>query len=274
MEKKERIIELDFLRGLAVIAMIIDHFTLLVTMSAGYGGFAYYLFGNYQDINNSFLNPIIKFSNVFQNSTFRLVGHYIFVTLFLLLCGISCTFSKNNFKRGLKIIGFGMIITFATVVLSQIVNQEMYIIFGILSTLGCSILIYALIEKIYDYKWIYLSFGLMIILWGFLIHWWNVERIYTIKQLNIANLIQVILGYKLFGEDCFGLLPCCGVVLIGAFIGKTLYIEKKTLFPNNKNKWTIPFNFVGRHALWFYLLHQVVGIIIIVLMYLIVGYRF
>ena len=75
-------------------------------------------------------------------STFREVCHYIFVTLFLTICGISCTFSKSNVKRGIKIIGAGLIVTLATVIISKVSGDEFYIIFGILSTLGVSVLLY------------------------------------------------------------------------------------------------------------------------------------
>jgi len=271
--KNKRIFELDTLRGFAVMAMIFDHFTMLIQAIGAPYGVGSEIFSNYYKVNNSFLNKIVELSSTFQDSTFRLACHYIFVTLFLILCGISSTFSKNNFLRGIKIIGAGLIITLATVIISFVINDEFYIIFGILSTLGFSVLIYALVEKICNNKWVFLGLGIFIVIWGFLIKWWDVESIYSIKSLNFVNLIKVMLGYTLFGEDCFGLIPCAGVVLIGGFIGKTLYAKKESVIPSLNGKWTKPFIFVGRHALWFYLLHQVVAAIIIFLLFIICGYR-
>lgn len=271
--KKERIFELDALRGLAVIAMIIDHFLILVSFSAGYGGWCMMIFKNYNDIDSSFINTLVKIADTFEMSTFREVCHYIFVTLFLTICGISCTFSKSNVKRGIKIIGAGLIVTLATVIISKVSGDEFYIIFGILSTLGISVLLYALCEKIYDNKWLFLIIGCLIILWGFLINWWDAPRLNNIHELNFSNIIKMILGYVIYGEDCFGLVPCTGVVFIGAFIGKTLYKDRKTKVPKLKGKWVRPFTFVGTHALWVYLLHQVLAVIIIFLLYVIAGYR-
>ena len=56
------------------------------------------------------------------------------------------------------------------------------------------------------------------ILWGFLIKWWDVPRIQELTDIGPIELIEIILGYKLFGADCFGILPCGGVVFVGMFI--------------------------------------------------------
>ena len=87
------------------------------------------------------------------------------------------------------------------------------------------------------------------------------------------TVLYTFIGLKLFGADCFGLLPCAGVVFIGMFIGKTLYKNKKSLMPKLDGTWKKPFVFVGNNALLIYLLHQVVSVAIIVLLYLIAGYR-
>ncbi len=270
---KKRIFELDIIKAIAIIAMIIDHFTILLSFSGGTSGWASFVFSNYNEISSPFMDNLIRIIDIFQNSSFRLICHYIFVTIFLAICGISCTLSHSNTKRGIKIIGAGLIITFVTVILSIISGEELYILFGILSTLGFSILIYEVIVRIYDNKWLLLGIGFLIILWGFLIRWWDAPYIYSIKDLNFINVIKMILGYVVFGEDCFGLIPCAGVVLIGGFIGKTLYQNKVSIIPKLDGKWTKPFTFIGKHALLIYLIHQVIGIIIIIVLYLICGYR-
>ncbi|MGM9899505.1 MAG: heparan-alpha-glucosaminide N-acetyltransferase domain-containing protein [Bacilli bacterium] len=271
---KKRIFEIDVLRSIAIIAMIIDHFTILLSFSSGFNGWASYLFSNYFDVNSPFMDSLINLVDKFQDSGFRLACHYVFVTLFLLLCGISCTFSHSNLKRSLKILGAGLIITLVTTIISIISQEEFYIFFGILSTIGCSIIIYEIIVRIYDNKWLLLLIGSLIILWGFLINWWDAPYINSIKDLNFIGIIEIILGYKIFGADCFGLLPCAGVVLIGGFIGKTLYKNRQSIMPKLDGKWTKPFTFISKHALLIYLLHQVLAVIIILLLYLLCGYRF
>lgn len=273
MEKKKRIFELDVLKSVAILAMIFDHFTYLFSISLGYMGWASYLFKNYYEINDSHLNNFVSFTVRFQDSNLRLAGHYIFVTLFLFLCGISCTLSRSNLKHGLKTLIGGLVITAATIVLSLVSGEDMYIIFGILTTLGVSILMIALVEKIYDNKWLYLAIGLILIIWGFIIKWWDVERLHYLKELSFWEIIQVILGYKVYGMDHFGIIPCTGVVFLGVFFGKTVYANKKTLLPALDGKWTKPFTFISKHALLVYLLHQVISMIIIFLVFVSAGYR-
>ncbi len=273
--KKNRVFELDVLRGIAVIAMMIDHFTMMAYFSEGYNGWAPYVFSNFAEVDSPLLNSFLSLCEDFQNSTFRLVGHYIFATLFLTLCGISCSFSRNNFKRGLKVLIAGLIVTVVTSIISIISGEEdLYILFGILSTLAVSILMVAVVQRYYDNIWLYLGIGIALVIGGFLIHWWDVPRINSIKNIGFVEIIEIIIGTKLFGSDCFGLLPCAGVVFIGMFIGKTVYKERKSIIPKLDGKWKIPFTFVGNNALFFYLLHQVASIVIIALLYLISGYRF
>ena len=271
--KKERVFELDVLRGIAVIAMIIDHFTLMVYYSEGYNGWASYIFSNFNEIDSKWLNTFINLCCDFQDGTFRLVCHYIFCTLFLALCGISCSFSKSNFKRGFKVLIAGFIVTVATTIISLVSGEDLYIIFGILSTLAVSILMVAVVEKYFNNKWVYLTIGIILISWGFLIHWWDVPRINSITEIGPFELVEIILGYKLFGADCFGLLPCAGVVFVGMFIGKTIYKDRKSIMPKLDGKWKLPFTFIGNNALLIYLLHQVVSIVVIFILYFIAGYR-
>ena len=271
--KKERVFELDVLRGIAVIAMIIDHFTLMVYYSEGYNGWASYIFSNFNEIDSKWLNTFINLCCDFQDGTFRLVCHYIFCTLFLALCGISCSFSKSNFKRGFKVLIAGFIVTVVTTIISLVSGEDLYIIFGILSTLAVSILMVAVVEKYFNNKWVYLTIGIILILWGFLIHWWDVPRINSITEIGPFELVEIILGYKLFGADCFGLLPCAGVVFVGMFIGKTIYKDRKSIMPKLDGKWKLPFTFIGNNALLIYLLHQVVSVVVIFILYFIAGYR-
>lgn len=272
--KPKRIFELDFLRGLAVIAMIIDHFTVIVWASSDFGGWGSMVFSNYYEVNNAFVEWLVKWSTVLQDSTFRLVCHYIFVTLFLALCGISCTFSRSNYKRGLIVTGAGLIVTAVSVVGSLITDSDMYIIFGILTLLGVSIILYETATRIFNNKWFILSIGIILVVVGFIIQWWKVERLHAIQDINPISFIEVILGLKVYGADHFGIIPCTGVVFIGAFIGKTVYQKRQSIVPKLDGKWNKPLCFVGRKALWFYLLHQVVAVIIIGLIFLCAGYRF
>lgn len=267
---KKRIFELDALRGIAVIAMIIDHFLYLGEESQYMFP---YLFSNFNSINSNWLNGFIQFCINFQSSFFREAGHYIFVTIFLLIAGISSSFSKNNFKRAFKVLIGALIITIAMAIISLISGEDYNIFFGILHLMGTSMLLFAIIQKLYPNKWLYLAMGIIIVIWGFIIKWYDVPYVCT-EELNFENILLSILGYKTTGSDHFGIIPCTGVFFIGAFFGETLYKNRTSLFPKLDKSWHKPFTYVGQHALIIYLLHQVVSIIIIGILYLLAGYRF
>ena len=267
---KNRIFELDALRGLAVIAMIIDHFLYLGEESIKmFPSF----FSNFDSINSNWLNTFIQFCMDFQNSLFREAGHYIFVTIFLLIAGISSSFSRNNFKRAFKVLIGALIITIAMAIISLVSGEDYHIFFGILHLMGTSMLIFAVTQKLYPNKWLYLIIGIIIVIWGFTIKWYEAPYVWT-EDLTFVSLLESILGYKSTGSDHFGIIPCTGVFFIGAFLGETLYQKRTTLFPKLDKSWHKPFTYVGQHALIVYLLHQVVSVIIIGILYLIAGYRF
>ena len=55
------------------------------------------------------------------------------------------------------------------------------------------------------------------------------------------------------------LFPWIGVFLVGAVIGRIIYSDRKTLFKNASGpllKITRPFEFIGRHSLIIYVVHQ------------------
>ena len=89
--KKRRIWELDFLRGVCVLLMIFDHAMYDVA----------YQFGRaWADATQSeFFIALYQRAREYWASPLRLTTQDIVVWTFALLCGISCSFSKNNFRR-------------------------------------------------------------------------------------------------------------------------------------------------------------------------------
>ena len=200
--------EIDVLRGVAVISMIAFHVLF--------------------DLNYF---SIIEYSP----STFFA---YIIASLFLLLVGISYTISynrdkkwKHHIKRGLKVFGWGIIITLIT----WITFPKNVILFGILHLIGLSIIIaYPLIK----YKQKNLILGFVILLTG----------------IFLFPIIKP--PFPTF--DFFPILPWTGIILIGMYIGHQFYPKGKRTFKIVK-KPNIIFEFfsvLGRNSLLIYLLHQ------------------
>lgn len=113
LSQKGRILELDFLRGLAVLGMVAFHYY-----------FALDFYGIQQ--------------HDMTTGAWHVIGQIVRFT-FLTLVGISVTFSRNNAKRAFVILLCAMGITLA----SYMLQPDMYIRFGILHLIAISIFLVA-----------------------------------------------------------------------------------------------------------------------------------
>ena len=240
-KKTPRFWEIDFLRGIAIIMMIIYHI----------------LFDLY----------FLKIYYIKLNSLPVLLFLYPIGTLFLLLVGISLSISNSRIKynytkskkiikhvkRGSMIFGWGLIITLIT----WILIPDTFIIFGVLHCIGISIIIsYPFINL----KTQNLILGLLIIPIGIYL------RSYTFDFSWFLWLGFIPNGFRTL--DYFPLLPWFGVVLIGIYLGNILYPDNKRIFKiMDLSKFNLikSICFMGRHSLLIYLVHQP---IIILIMYI------
>ena len=74
--------------------------------------------------------------------------------LFMLLSGISSSLSRNNMKRGLRVLAFALVITAVT----YLYDPKLTIVFGILHFLGIHLL-YPLLSKMNKYLLIIIGTG-------------------------------------------------------------------------------------------------------------------
>jgi len=258
-----RATELDLIRGICILGMAVDH------------AFAMVLFVLPNIFQNSVKTyEIFQFSMSYWNSTFRLIIHILGLSLFLLLTGICCSFSRNNIKRGGKLLAVAMVITIASFALFTLVDSKDDIIsFGVLHCIAISLLIVGLLEKIKTNKWVYLAIGIVVIVAGILfVNVINEHGEYTVSYSSesLFTLIpKVIVGLAYSGSDCEPLMPYGGIVFVGVFIGKMFYKDRKSLiFKQYHNNFV---TMVGRNTLWFYVLHLLVIVPIWVVVYLLLG---
>lgn len=280
--KKKRVWELDFLRGLAVILMLWDHFMW---------DFVYlpWWFSNYKQIDNSFIKSMVAFANTFCDSALRFWGHYIFVFVFLFLVGTSCSFSRDNTRRGSLLFMVALAFTGGSFILKAVGVLEDGIVFGILDCIALSILLAAATDnattmvpellgakrnsRLVRYLNIFVPFvlGVIILAFGIKAEFWALR--YD-SNFHTENLLGYILGTKAYGDDWFGLFPNVGAVLLGLYFGKVAYASRQSLLPRLDGKWNKPFRFVGRHALIFYIVHQGALSGLVVLVCTCLGYKF
>jgi len=173
------------------------------------------------------------------------VAQHFFAGLFIVLSGTSSTLTRSNLRRGLKLLVVSLIVTAAT----YIYDPPSAIWFGILQLLAVSILVFgAVFEKAKPKTCA--AWGVIVLGLGFAVNLLN--RRMTIRFDWLLPFGIHPPGYYSF--DYFPLIPWLGVFLIGATLGRTLYVTRQSLLP-----WNLPQSFVnvaGRHSLLIYIVHQ------------------
>lgn len=273
MDKKiKRIWEIDFLRGVALLFMVIDHFiynfysypdTFKWKLRAGE------LFTEFKYFANFYWKNIKKF---------ELLGtslHYYFVILFILISGISTTFSRSSLKRSLQILVGAYLVSIFTCIFAGSFGPGFEIPFGILHTIGFSMLIYSLIDLKFKSKYISLAIGLIVIGFGYSIPHIGLKMVEVkTNSMFVKEFYLAIIGLgRLPSADYFGMVPWLGYFMIGTFLGKTLYKEKVSRVPNLDGKYASMFKFLGRNSIWVYLTHQVILFVLFIAIAYLFGYR-
>lgn len=239
-----RLWEIDSLRGIGIVMMIAFHILY--------------------DLNHFDIYKLSLYSGYF------LIYVYTGATLFIMLVGISLTLSYSRIKktlskkeiqlkylrRGLKIFGLGLLITLAT----WIYLGEGFVVFGALHCIGISII---LAYPFLQFRYQNLIMGVVLISAGIIL-----------KTLTFDFYWLVWLGFRpsqFYTVDYYPLLPWFGVVLIGIFLGNTLYLNLKRRFHLKDRSQFVFVRFIcflGRHSLIIYLIHQpiIIGMIHLLLL--------
>lgn len=232
---KPRIWELDALRGVCILCVIVVHFLFDLSFFGGLD--------------------------------LTLPAWYIFIqeyggAIFVVLSGVCVTLGSKSVRRGLIVFACGMLITAVTYGMYRLgmSGADVVVKFGVLHLLGVCMLVYPAFKKLPPATLTVL--GLVIAITG-----------YAIRGVVVPQhwLFPLGLTYEGFtSSDYFPLFPQLGYFLIGAAIGKTAYREKRTLLPGSFQKTGIArfFCWCGRQSLFIYLLHQpiVYGLLELVLL--------
>jgi uncharacterized membrane protein len=228
-------------------------------------------FSNFNQINNPTFNFLRDLATRYWISDLRFFGHFFFVSLFLLISGISFTFSKSNLSRGLKLLAVAMVITLVTYLLDVLLSFDTLIVFGIIHLFAVSILLTYVIRKLIKNDFVVLLIGSLIIIYGISFEFWKVTYAFSFDS---STFFDIIIGKKAYGSDYFGLAPYMGMLVLGTVVGNTLYKEKESMFKginlNSKNL----FMLAGRYSLWIFVFHQIVLITLLYIIGYFFGYRF
>ncbi len=222
---KQRIWELDALRGVCILAMVAIHLVY--------------------DLVELFALISWEYPPLF--SWIKDWGG----VLFLLISGVCATLGSRSVRRGCIVLCCGFLCTAVTYGMYRLgfAEKSILIYFGVLHCLGVCMLLWPALRRL---PWPALAaLGAVLVVAGFFL------RTHTVSAWKVL----VIFGFRWNGfasSDYFPLLPNLGFFLMGAALGKTLYREKTTLFPkvNPQLGFIRFFRLCGRQSLPIYLLHQ------------------
>lgn len=178
---------------------------------------------------------------------------------FILLSGFCWCLGKRKLKRGVIVLGGGLLITVVTL----LVMPENRVVFGVLTLLGSCMLLQILLEPIWNrcnrFAGLLCAFLLFLLLR-------NVNKGYLgIGELQLLelpeglydNLFTTFLGFTekgFFSTDYFSLLPWYFLFLTGYFLYH--FLQKKELLKKMPDIHLPPLEWLGKNSLILYLLHQ------------------
>lgn len=178
---------------------------------------------------------------------------------FILLSGFCWSMGRKKLKRGLTVFAGGFVITAVTL----LVMPENRVVFGVLTLLGICMLIQILAEPLYrrcnsavGMLLAFLCFGICrdinsgrigIMAW----------KIMELPREWYANLFTTLLGFptkNFFSTDYFSLFPWYFLFLTGYFLYH--FVQEKALLQKLPDIHIAPLEWIGRHSLILYMLHQ------------------
>lgn len=224
---------IDALRGFALLNMVVFHFCYDAFVVCG-------------------RDPLW-----FTDSWVIVWERFICIT-FILISGVSLHFSQHAYRRALIVSLGGMLITLVTVV--AVPSQTVW--YGVLSLIGCSMLLVKAAQRWLDRIDPFCGAGLSLAL--FAVFYGVPERyigFFYLKMQELPEGFYQFRGFAFLGfpdsefcsGDYFPLIPWLFIFLLGYYLWSVVRRCHAEVYFRRGFR---PLNFLGRHALVLYLIHQ------------------
>lgn len=253
-ESKQRVWEIDALRGFLILAVLINH--LNITVNA-------FCINGYYNIDSSVWASVTdplhvwfayNADGVLQSAewviTLREICTYPAVDLFFVISGVSCVFSRSSLKRGLKMLAGALIVSGFTKLLAIWTgNPNLFIRFGVLQCYAyCHIVYYFLLEKRKSRTLMLVAIPVFVI--GYYLRYHPIYSEFSLLYpFGVCEIGAV-------GSDYWPVFPMLGWMLLGVVLGRRFYAETKSLMPFCPiNKWTKSLQWLGKYSGQIYLAH-------------------
>ena len=280
--EKYRFWELDFVRGLCVLLMVFDH--------------CMYCFWDVipsvnKMLGTNFLSELAPLASKYWVSPFRNNIRLLVITAFFIICGISCTLTRGNFRRFIPLAIVAGGITAVTTVIDQSFLPGAQVRFGVIHMLAAGVLLYAILDEAAISVGELLGkgkksniareilrllpglVGLMFLFWLFCGGFarlaevngiWDVIGNFeangaTVAEKDIYSIFLYVKDYYFRSGDYFPILPWSALVLAGGILGRLIYhTSAKYAFRPLDGAWNRGMCAIGRHAAVIYVAHMLV----------------
>jgi len=272
-QNKKRVWEIDFIRGLCVLLMILDHLAMMI---------AYYFGPNwygYLDLERGLADSFTNFCYVWIESHTREIIHPTVLFFFFCISGISCTFSRSNLKRGFQLAIIALIYSLCTWFAEEVFGiYGVLTTFGVLNFLATCMILYAVIRLVcFKNKWAIAAISAAIIVVSTCLYF-----LYTPPANTPKFFALVFPPYNYYGDaslfyrqsefspgDLFTIIPYISFFFAGTMVGPFLYGKKESLLPKLEGDWAKPITFMGRYALLIYIVHvAIIALVLALISYL------
>lgn len=245
---RRRVPTLDELRGFLIIYVVVYH--LLYDLAVLFPGGVPWMFSDWMNGLRDFMTGTL-----------------------IVISGISCHYSRNNLRRGLKTLGWGMALTVVTLIFMP----SQLIIFGILHFYGVAMMLYHPLEQLLRKVPVWPGAAASLLLFFFTknIYYGTVGLFgvtINVPSFFYNRLLLWPLGFQCRGvssADYYPLLPWFFLFLLGALVGRAI---KDGGFPRWFYQSHIPpLGWVGSRTLPIYLIHQPVLYGVLYLVFYVMG---
>lgn len=187
---------------------------------------------------------------------------------FILLSGFCWSMGHRRWKRGLEVFAAGLCVSIVTL----LVMPEERVLFGILTLLGSCMLLMIPLEKGLRKVPAVSGFGISLIVFLLVRNvntgWLGVEglKFFRLPDGWYRNLITAYLGFpapEFFSTDYFSLLPWGLLFISGYFLYRICMENGKMAFLTGRKISCL--EFLGKHSLLIYMLHQPVIYLVLTL---------
>ncbi len=233
--QKQRYVLLDSLRGIALVNMIAYHAMWDLVYIYGVEAAWYMSEGAY-------------------------IWQQAICWTFIILSGFCFSLGKKHFRRGITVFVAGLIVSVVTLIFMP----YSAIRFGILTCLGSCMLIMIPLDKLFRKIPAYIGAPISFILFLFTrgCNWGNLgffgKTLIELPQSWYSNLFTAYLGFpspSFSSSDYFSVFPWLFLFIFGYFLFKLFGANPKVKSVFAKGKIPV-LNFLGKHSLIVYMLHQ------------------